>query len=388
MSPEYIVGSIITEGGSRPFVMYTETGKFEVGTYTRPDAAQQTLSVIQQQRFIQLIAERAGLPFSQVRLGQYRCSECGEWVEATPKQWSISVCMSCSLDRASELYERYQEEEKAAAAAPPVADAEPTEAPVAPDVPDEEPAEEEEQAEAATPEPAPKDVAPEETAPEGVATEEEVLEEVLLDVEAPEDVAPEETMPEDAAPKERAREDVVLEEMPLDVAAPDVEAPEDEGADLDVPEGAFIDVVLLPDEAAMLEKAILLAVEAHSGQRDKAGDPYILHPLRMMLTLDTPSEKIAAVLHDVVEDTEWTLEGLRREGFSEEVIDAVACLTKQGDESYEAFVERAAQHPIARRVKLADVEDNMDVRRLDTLTNKDQDRLARYLRAWRRLKGV
>ncbi len=324
MNPEHIVGSIITPSGPQPFVMHTKTGKFTVGDYARPDEAQQRLSVIQQQRFVQLIAERAGLSFAQVRLGLYLCSECGQWVEATPQQWSISVCMSCSLDRATELHERYQEEEQAAASvAAPVAEAEPAEAPAAPAAPDEEPAEEEEQAEALVPARPPEEVAPEEGAPE-----------------------------------------------------------------LEVPEDDFIDDVLLPDETVMLEKAIRLAAEAHSGQRDKAGGPYILHPLRMMFTMDTPAERMVAVLHDIVEDTGWTLEALRREGFPEDIVEAVACLTRQQDESYEAFIERAAQHPLARRVKLADLEDNMDARRLETMTQQDQSRMARYLKAWRRLKGL
>ncbi len=104
-------------------------------------------------------------------------------------------------------------------------------------------------------------------------------------------------------------------------------------------------------------------------------------------TLGTRCRHARPVLHDIVEDTGWTLEALRREGFPEDIVEAVASLTRQQDESYEAFIERAAQHPIARRVKLADLEDNMDTRRLKTLTKKDQSRLARYLKAWRRLKG-
>ncbi|MFQ5571699.1 MAG: HD domain-containing protein [Rhodothermales bacterium] len=138
----------------------------------------------------------------------------------------------------------------------------------------------------------------------------------------------------------------------------------------------------------MLERAIRLAAEAHQGQIDKAGAPYILHPLRLMLRMETPVEMMAAVLHDVVEDTPWTLETLRDEGFSEEVVDAVAHLTRRKDESYNAFIERAAGHPVARRVKLADLEDNMDLRRLDGLTKKDQARLLRYQKAWRFLKDA
>ena len=145
MNPDYIVGSIITKGGPQPFVMHTRTAKLEVGNYTKPDETQQNLSVIQQQRFVLLIAERTGVSFAEVRLGQYHCSECGQWVEATPEQWSLSVCLSCSMDRASEMHERYQEEAQAAEAAAQVAEAEPVEAPTVSAAPDEEPAAEEEQ---------------------------------------------------------------------------------------------------------------------------------------------------------------------------------------------------------------------------------------------------
>ena len=77
---------------------------------------------------------------------------------------------------------------------------------------------------------------------------------------------------------------------------------------------------------------------------------------------------------------------MRHEGFSEAVVEAVDSLTRRQGESYDAFIERAAHHPIARRVKLADLEDNMNIRRLNTLTDKDQARLVRYLKAWRSLK--
>lgn len=136
---------------------------------------------------------------------------------------------------------------------------------------------------------------------------------------------------------------------------------------------------------ADLEEAIGIAVQAHRGQKDRAGAPYILHPLRMMFRVQTEAERMAAVLHDVVEDTEWTLEALRERGFPEEVVDAVDHLTRREAESYDEFVTRAAAHPVARRVKLADLEDNMDVRRTGTLADDDVERLGRYLRAWRRL---
>src|SRR5688572_11029433 len=109
-----------------------------------------------------------------------------------------------------------------------------------------------------------------------------------------------------------------------------------------------------------LEKAISIAVEAHRGQLDKSGAPYILHPLSVMARVDGETEKIVAVLHDVVEDTSWTPDALRREGFSDEVLQALDGVTKREGETYEDFVKRAGSNPVARRVKLADLEDNMD----------------------------
>ncbi|MCK8502607.1 HD domain-containing protein [Myxococcus sp. MISCRS1] len=137
-----------------------------------------------------------------------------------------------------------------------------------------------------------------------------------------------------------------------------------------------------------LEDAIALAVEAHRGQRDKAGQPYILHPLRLMLKLETEEERTVAILHDVVEDTPWTIERLREQGYAEPVLRALEGLTRRQEESYEAFIERLRPDPLARRVKLADLEDNMDVRRLTQVTAKDLDRLARYRAAWARLKQL
>ncbi|WP_043414604.1 HD domain-containing protein [Archangium violaceum] len=138
--------------------------------------------------------------------------------------------------------------------------------------------------------------------------------------------------------------------------------------------------------APTLEDAIALAVEAHRGQRDKSGKAYILHPLRVMMRLETDTERMVAILHDVVEDTPWTLERLRGLGYPEEVLGALDCLTKREGETYEAFIERILPHPLARRVKRADLEDNMDVRRLLALTDRDAERLARYRAAWARLQ--
>jgi len=136
---------------------------------------------------------------------------------------------------------------------------------------------------------------------------------------------------------------------------------------------------------ADIEEAIRIAVEAHRGQKDKAGAPYILHPLRMMFRMRTDAERMAAVLHDVVEDTPWTLDALRARGFPDEVVDAVDHLTRRDGESYDEFAGRAGRHPVARRVKIADLEDNMDLRRIGEVSEKDIERINRYLRAWRLL---
>jgi (p)ppGpp synthase/HD superfamily hydrolase len=138
---------------------------------------------------------------------------------------------------------------------------------------------------------------------------------------------------------------------------------------------------------ATVEDAVSIAARAHRGQKDKAGAPYLLHPLRMMLRMETEAAMMAAVLHDVVEDTEWTLDRLREAGFSEEVLEAVDCLTHREGESYQQFVERVRTNRIARQVKVADLEDNMNVRRMNQLGPKELERLEKYHRAWRVLTG-
>ncbi|HEX2490882.1 MAG TPA: HD domain-containing protein [Blastocatellia bacterium] len=136
---------------------------------------------------------------------------------------------------------------------------------------------------------------------------------------------------------------------------------------------------------ATLERAILIAAQAHLGQRDKAGAPYILHPLRMMMRMESEAAMIAAALHDVVEDSDWTLEQLRGEGFSEEVLQAVDCLTSREGETYDEFISRVRASAIARQVKIADLEDNMNVKRIGEITPKDLARIEKYHRAWRAL---
>jgi guanosine-3',5'-bis(diphosphate) 3'-pyrophosphohydrolase len=127
-----------------------------------------------------------------------------------------------------------------------------------------------------------------------------------------------------------------------------------------------------------VEKAIEISARAHSGQVDKAGAPYVFHPLRLMLAVRTPFERMAAVLHDVVEDTAITLVDLRDAGFPPEVLDAVEALTKRKGESRLEAASRAANNPIARVVKLADVTDNMDLSRISNPSEKDFARLKEY----------
>jgi (p)ppGpp synthase/HD superfamily hydrolase len=138
---------------------------------------------------------------------------------------------------------------------------------------------------------------------------------------------------------------------------------------------------------ATLEDAILLAVQAHQGQKDKAGAPYVLHPLRLMLRMGSDIEMMVAVLHDVVEDTPYTLLDLQQAGYPEQVLEALDCLTRRQNETYEEFIERVKANPLARKVKIADLEDNMDIRRISDLQEKDMERLKRYRRAWSALTG-
>ena len=127
-----------------------------------------------------------------------------------------------------------------------------------------------------------------------------------------------------------------------------------------------------------IEKAIEIAARAHAGQVDKAGAPYIFHPLRLMLAVKTPFEKMAAVLHDTVEDTTVTPVDLRDAGFPPEVVNAVEALTKRNGESRLEAALRAAMDPISLIVKLADVTDNMDLGRIANPTEKDFARLKEY----------
>jgi (p)ppGpp synthase/HD superfamily hydrolase len=129
-----------------------------------------------------------------------------------------------------------------------------------------------------------------------------------------------------------------------------------------------------------LERAIEIAAKAHAGQLDKAGQPYILHPLRVMLAMDSDAARVVAVLHDVVEDTPVTPESLAAEGFATEIVAAVEALTRRRGESRMAAAARAAANPLTRRVKLADNADNLDLSRIPNPTERDFARMREYAR--------
>jgi (p)ppGpp synthase/HD superfamily hydrolase len=137
-----------------------------------------------------------------------------------------------------------------------------------------------------------------------------------------------------------------------------------------------------------LEQAIALAAQVHEGQLDKAGAPYLLHPLRVMLRMESLAERRVAVLHDVVEDGGLSLDVLRRKGLPEAEVLAVAALTKGEGEPYDAAIERAGKDPLARRVKLADLADNMDRSRFKAIGPEDEQRFDKYQRARERLESI
>lgn len=135
----------------------------------------------------------------------------------------------------------------------------------------------------------------------------------------------------------------------------------------------------------MFEKALNIALKAHNGQTDKAGKPYILHPIRVSLRCCTDNERIVALLHDVIEDTAITTDNLYSAGFSKTIVDAILSVTKRKGENYSDFIERCSLNPIGRVVKIHDIEDNMDITRLDSLTEDDVKRLNKYIKAYKYL---
>ena len=136
----------------------------------------------------------------------------------------------------------------------------------------------------------------------------------------------------------------------------------------------------------MVQKALTMAYKAHMNQVDKGGAPYILHPVYVALSVQGEDEKIVALLHDIVEDTEVTLEDLRKEGFSERVIEAVDAITHRGEDYFE-YIRRVKKNPLATKVKIADLKHNMDTSRLTEVTEKAIQRVEKYKKALRFLQG-
>ena len=138
-----------------------------------------------------------------------------------------------------------------------------------------------------------------------------------------------------------------------------------------------------------LNRAIEIATKAHEGATDKYKAPYINHVTRVMNMGETDNEKIVGVLHDVIEDTHWTFEDLEKEGFSNEVIDALKYITKTSeDEDYAEFITRVKINPLAVKVKLNDLTDNLDIKRMPLVLESDLKRLNKYLKAYNELLNI
>ena len=134
-------------------------------------------------------------------------------------------------------------------------------------------------------------------------------------------------------------------------------------------------------EPSPLEKALALALQAHQGQTDKSGLPYILHPIRLMMRVEDPQAKVVALLHDVLEDSDMTENDLQNAGFDKQIIEAVVCLTKTPSIDYMEYIRRIKKNSLATQVKLVDLEDNLNANRLKEIEQKDCERMARYLQA-------
>ena len=150
----------------------------------------------------------------------------------------------------------------------------------------------------------------------------------------------------------------------------------------------------MSDAQHLLESALAIAGRAHEGQTDKSGLPYIGHVMRVVDAVASPLGKVAAALHDVVEDTDMTIEDLTAAGFPESVTEAVDALTRRPTEPYMEFVRRAGTNLLAREVKMADLLDNADPSRLAGLPDDEGARLAakydeaiRYLESTARTPG-
>ncbi len=141
---------------------------------------------------------------------------------------------------------------------------------------------------------------------------------------------------------------------------------------------ASLKIISHPVDEKLLALAIAIATKAHEGQLDKAGKPYISHPLKVMSQMDTLESKIVGVLHDAVEDSELTITDLVLQGFPDFIVNAIAAITKLEGESYDDYILRVKSNVIARKVKIADVTHNLDIGRIANPTEKDFQRLEKY----------
>lgn len=132
----------------------------------------------------------------------------------------------------------------------------------------------------------------------------------------------------------------------------------------------------------MLNIALLIAINAHKGQLDKSGADYISHPVFVALNMDTDEEKITALLHDVLEDSDYTKEQLIAEGIPKNIVEAVSVLTRVNGENYMDYIKRVSENPLAKKVKIADLKHNMDISRISKPNSKDIKRMNNYKKAF------
>lgn len=138
----------------------------------------------------------------------------------------------------------------------------------------------------------------------------------------------------------------------------------------------------MENQENLLEKAYKLCLEKHAGQTDKVGKPYFMHPFRVAERCDTTEQKIVALLHDTIEDTDVTPDFLSAMGFPQNIVEGILAVTRRDDEDYFEFIKRASENPIGRVVKIHDLEDNMDIKRLESIDDRMKERLNRYIRSY------
>jgi (p)ppGpp synthase/HD superfamily hydrolase len=139
----------------------------------------------------------------------------------------------------------------------------------------------------------------------------------------------------------------------------------------------------------LIAKAIMIATQAHESQIDKCGEPYILHPLRVMMNLQSIEDRVVAVLHDVIEDTQCTTKELIGAGIPEILVNAIVSISKRDGEHYDEYLARVKSNAISKRVKIVDIKDNASPSRLYRLAPHTIDRLTvkysyalKYLEDW------